>query len=192
MAIKLVNISKKYDDKIVLDDFNHNIKDGVTTCIMGPSGHGKTTLLRIIMGLVTPDAGDVFGLENLQKSAVFQEDRLCENLTVSTNIKIACRKPLEADEILEAIKKVDLPANCLKQPVRHLSGGQKRRVAILRALLTDYDILLMDEPFKGLDLETKKHVMHYVKKATYEKTVILVTHDEMECQTMSNEVIYFE
>ena len=192
MAIKLMNISKKYDGKIVLNNISSDIKEGVTTCIMGASGSGKTTLLRIMMGLTAPDEGTIIGLENMQKSAVFQEDRLCENLTVSRNIKMTTRKPLEEDQILHAIQKVELPPDCLKQPARHLSGGQKRRVAILRALMTEYDILFMDEPFKGLDLETKKQVLHYVKAITQEKTIILVTHDEMECQLMSKEVIYLK
>jgi len=191
MAINLMNISKRYDDKVVLDNISYDIKEGVTTCIMGPSGSGKTTLLRILMDLEQPEMGAVTGLENMQKSSVFQEDRLCENLTVASNIRMTRRQPLEADKIVDAIKKVKLPPDCLKQSVRHLSGGQKRRVAILRAVMTDYDILFMDEPFKGLDLETKKQVMTYVKKITQGKTVILVTHDEIECQVMSDEVINF-
>ena len=192
MAIRLINISKKYDEKVLLDNISCDIKEGVTTCIMGASGSGKTTLLHMMMGLITPDEGDITGLENLQKSAIFQEDRLCENLTVSCNIRMASRKPLQEDQILHAMGKVELPPEVLKQPARHLSGGQKRRVAILRAVMTEFDILFMDEPFKGLDLETKKQVMHYVKKITQGKTIILVTHDEMECQMMSDEVIYFE
>jgi len=190
MAIKLINVTKKFNDKLVLENFSYEIKEGKTTCIMGPSGSGKTTLLRMMMGLVIPDDGSVEGLENLRKSVIFQEDRLCENLTVANNIRMASRKPLESTHLLEAIQKVALPSECLKQAVHQLSGGQKRRVAILRALLTDYDILFMDEPFKGLDVDTKKQVMQYVKEATEKKTVILVTHDEMECQAMGNETIF--
>ena len=186
MAIKLINMSKKYDTKTVLKQINYDIEEGATTCIMGPSGCGKTTLLRMMMGLETPDSGEMAGLEGLKKSAVFQEDRLCENLTVARNIKIATHQPLALPHLLDALQKVNLPPNCLKQPVYQLSGGQKRRVAILRALMTDYDILLLDEPFKGLDLETKKQVIQYVKEATVGKTVILVTHDEMECQLISD------
>ena len=189
MAIKLINMSKKYDTKTVLKQVNYEIEEGVTTCIMGPSGCGKTTLLRMMMGLETPESGEMIGLEGLKKSAVFQEDRLCENLTVARNIKIATHQPLALSHLLDALQKVNLPPDCLKQPVRQLSGGQKRRVAILRALMAEYDILLLDEPFKGLDLETKKQVIQYVKEATVGKTVILVTHDEMECQLISDEVV---
>ena len=189
MVIKLTNITKKFDNKTVLNHFSHDIKIGETTCIMGASGSGKTTLLRIMMGLETPDDGLVEGVEQLRKSVVFQEDRLCENLTVATNIKMARQELLEQAHLLEAVQKMGLPADCLKQAVQTLSGGQKRRVAILRALLTDYDMLLMDEPFKGLDVETKGQVIDFVKESTVGKTVILVTHDETECEAMADVVI---
>ena len=190
MAIKLTKITKKFDDEIVLENFSQGFKLGKTTCIMGPSGSGKTTLLRMMMGLVIPDEGLIEGVENFKKSVVFQEERLCENLTVMTNIRLVSQKSLEMTQITEALQQVDLPAVCLKQPIQQLSGGQKRRVAILRALLADYDILFMDEPFKGLDLETKRQVMAYVKEMTRGKTVILVTHDPLECEMMDSEVIY--
>lgn len=189
MTIKLANITKKFDDKLVLDQFGHDFKVGKTTCIMGASGSGKTTLLRIMMGLESPDDGQVEGLQHLKKSVVFQEDRLCENLTVARNIKMASQTALTMEQILDVIKEVGLPADCIKQPVDQLSGGQKRRVAILRALVAEYDILFMDEPFKGIDLETKTRVMQYVKEMTQGKTVIFVTHDEMEAQVMSDEVV---
>ena len=190
MAIKLVEITKKYDKKVVFDRFNCDIKARKTTCIMGVSGSGKTTLLRMMMGLEPPDDGLVKGVTQLKKSVVFQEERLCENLTVATNIKMTSQKSLGSADVLEAIWKVGLPVDCLKQPVHTLSGGQKRRVAILRALMAEYDVLFLDEPFKGLDAETKQQVMDYVKESTLGKTVILVTHDEMECQAMADVVIY--
>ena len=190
MGINLANVTKKYDNKIVLNNFSYDIKVGKTTCIMGASGSGKTTLLRILMGLELPDDGHVEGLSGLKKSVIFQEDRLCGNLTVATNIKMTSQVPLEATYLLEAIKEVGLPSDCLMQPVHTLSGGQKRRVAIFRALMTEYDILFMDEPFKGLDVRTKQQVMEDVKVSTQGKTVILVTHDELECELMSDEVIY--
>jgi len=190
VPIKLLGLRKKYGDKVVLENVNYVIHKGTTTCIMGPSGCGKTTLIRIMMGLETADAGMTIGLEDLKKSVVFQEDRLCENLTVASNIRMVNHHPLETKHLLAAIQKVGLPADCLKQAVHQLSGGQKRRVAILRALMSRYNTLFMDEPFKGLDSETKKQVMQYVKEATKGKTVILVTHDEAECQFMSDDVIY--
>ena len=189
MDIKLINITKKFDEKIILAGFNGCIEMGKTTCIMGASGSGKTTLLRIMMGLLTPDDGSVEGLTHLKKSVVFQEDRLCENLTVATNIKMVSRQILDKGQLLEAVEKIGLPLNCLNQAVGQLSGGQKRRVAILRALFADYDILLLDEPFKGLDLETKIDTMSFVKELTRKKTVILVTHDESECLAMEGKLI---
>lgn len=189
MAIKLINITKKFDQFVIFEQYSNHINLGKTTCIMGASGSGKTTLLRIMLGLETIDDGRLEGLQQLKKSVVFQEDRLCENLTVAANIKLARKKPLEISRIKAAISQVDLPEDCLMKAVKTLSGGQKRRVAILRAILADYDILFMDEPFKGLDLETKNAVMAYVKEMTKGKTVVLVTHDKKEYELLGHHLI---
>jgi len=191
MAIKLLNISKKYGEHLALECVNFEIKEGVTTCIMGPSGCGKTTLLRLMLGLENFEEGMITGLSGLKKSVVFQEDRLCENLTVATNIRMISAKKIDDQLLLTAIEQVGLPSECLKRQVSQLSGGQKRRITILRALMSEYDILFMDEPFKGLDLETKKQVMRHVRNKTKGKTVVLVTHDQMECEAMGGDVIYF-
>jgi len=189
MAIQLTGISKAYGEHMVLEDFSCEIEEGRVTCIMGPSGQGKTTLLRIIMGLEEPDAGQIAGLENLRFSAVFQENRLCDNLTAAANIRLISRKPLRTSTIIEAMKAVELPPECARQTVCEMSGGQKRRVSILRALMAEYDVLFMDEPFKGLDMETKEEVMQYVKEQSRGKTVIMITHDESECVVMGGNIV---
>ena len=144
---------------------------------MGPSGCGKTTLLRILLGLETADAGTITGLEGRRMSAVFQEDRLCENVSAVSNLRLVnpalSRRAAEA-----ALTELGL-GEALSQPVREFSGGMKRRVAILRALLAEFDLLLADEPFKGLDEETKRQTMAYFAEHTRGKTVILVTHEEI-------------
>jgi NitT/TauT family transport system ATP-binding protein len=120
---------------------------------------------------------------------VFQEDRLCENLSAASNIRLVCRKPLKTSAIVEAMSFVGMDADCARQTARTMSGGQRRRVAILRALMADYDVLFMDEPFKGLDVETKESVMLYTKERSQGKTVVLVTHDERECEVMGGRII---
>ena len=190
MAIKLIDISKAYGSNVVFDRFSCQFEEGAVSCIMGPSGQGKTTLLRILSGLEKPDNGQVSGMLNQRKSIVFQEDRLCENLSVASNIRLVCRKPLKASVIIEAMSAIGLASDCVKQMVRSMSGGQRRRVAILRALMAEYDVLFMDEPFKGLDMETKERVMLYTKEQSRGKTVIFVTHDEAECAVMSGRIIY--
>ncbi|MFI3238387.1 MAG: ATP-binding cassette domain-containing protein [Lachnospiraceae bacterium] len=180
--IMLTSISKYFGEKEVLNNFSARILSGEINCIFAPSGAGKTTLLNILMGFVRSDSGSITGLDSLQKSAVFQEDRLCENLTAITNILLVAPS-CSSKIILEAMYAIGL-TNCDKQPVSELSGGMKRRVAILRALLSDYDILFLDEPFKGLDMPTKALVIEYVNRCVKGKTVVLVTHDIEEANSM--------
>ena len=189
MVIELTDIVKAYGSNVVLNKFNCRIEERAVTCIMGPSGRGKTTLLRIMLGLVQQDSGFISGMLNQRKSVVFQEDRLCENLSAASNIRLVCRKPLEMNAIIEAMSAVGLASDCAGQTVREMSGGQRRRVAILRALLADYDVLFMDEPFRGLDADTKERVMLYTKERSRGKTVIFVTHDSTERGIMGGELI---
>ncbi len=188
MQIEARNIKKAFGDNIVLDDFSHIFKDGSTTAIMGPSGCGKSTLLSILMGTLKADNGDIITGETLKRSAVFQENRLCENLTAAANIRLVTGKKLSPDELSREFSAVGLEG-CENKPVRELSGGMKRRVALLRALLAEYDVLFLDEPFKGLDENTKNDVMNYVRQKTAGKTVILVTHDRNECELLADELI---
>ena len=190
MPIVLTDICKSYGDNSVLDRFNCRIDDGAVTCLMGPSGQGKTTLLRLMLGLEKPDSGRISGLENLRNSVVFQEDRLCENMSAGSNIRIVCNKPPKTGDIFDAMSALDLSPDCVKQTVRSMSGGQRRRVAILRALIAEYDVLFMDEPFKELDTTTKEKVMLYTKEQSRGKTVIFITHDITECDIMGGKVIH--
>lgn len=189
--IIISHLSKSYGENKVFSDFSAVFERGKTTCIMAPSGAGKTTLLRILTGLETADAGRIEGMDGLKKSMVFQEDRLCENLSVSANIRLVRQKKTwgrdqkEKKEIQEALEAVGLVGNG-DQQVRELSGGMKRRVALLRALYSDWDILFLDEPFKGLDEETKTQVMCYTKEKCRGKTVIFVTHERSEAEEMGD------
>jgi NitT/TauT family transport system ATP-binding protein len=180
--ITLENINKSYNGRKILDNFSAKISLGEVTCIIAPSGMGKTTLLRIMMGLETPDSGKITGREGLKISAVFQEDRLCDNLNPIANIKLVNEK-LTKPQIIEALSAFGLEG-CEYQKASELSGGMKRRVAILRALLAEYDIMFMDEPFKGLDTATKSTVISEILERTKGKTIIFVTHDQTEIEEM--------
>lgn len=180
--IILNRLCKAYGNNQVLTDFSGLISAGKTTAIMAPSGSGKTTLLRILMGLEQADSGEITGLQDLRRSAVFQEERLCENLSPVSNIRLVCPGRSHRD-ITDAMAKVGL-SDCAHQPVRELSGGMRRRVALLRALMAEYDILFLDEPFKGLDAKTKEDVIEYTRQQTVGKTVLLVTHDPEEAQAL--------
>lgn len=183
------NIRKQFGDNVVLENFSHDFKEGTVTAVLGKSGCGKSTLLNILMGLQKPDSGSVLFPENSRISAVFQEDRLCENLTASANIRLVTGRRLSKEQLSAELSAVGL-ADCENKLVRALSGGMKRRTALLRALLAEYDILFLDEPFKGLDPDTKQTVMEYCKEKTAGKTVVFVTHDEQECGLLSDEVIH--
>ena len=150
---------------------------------MGASGVGKTTLIKILMGLVQADDGKVIGINNKKISVVFQEDSLCENLSVLLNIKLVCEN-ISNLEIEKSLELLDLK-DCMHKRVRELSGGMKRRIAIIRALLYDFDLLIMDEPFKGLDKETKIKVMDFVISKLENKSAIIITHD-------MDEIMYFK
>ena len=147
MSIELRGVSKAFGEKQVLQNVSHLFPEGKLTCVMGPSGCGKTTLLSLLLGLVQPDAGEIRGMEGRKLSAIFQEDRLCENAGAVSNIRLVNPR-LSKGEAEEMLREVGL-GDSLGQPVRTLSGGMKRRVAILRALAAEYDVLLADEPFKG-------------------------------------------
>lgn len=186
--LKTVDICKNFGEQRVLKNFSHEFAEGKTTALLGKSGCGKSTLLNILMNLMSPDSGEVVRPENCRISAVFQENRLCENLTAAANIRLVTGKRYSNSELAKEFERVGL-GGCENKPVRELSGGMKRRTALLRALLAEYDVLFLDEPFKGLDGDTKRLVMKYCKEKTHGKTVIFVTHDKQECDFLSDEII---
>jgi NitT/TauT family transport system ATP-binding protein len=182
VEIGVTGIGKSFGEKVVLKDVSFSLPEGKVSAIMAPSGRGKTTLLRILMGLEEAKEGEVFGFSDVKKGVVFQEDRLCENLTPIANIRLV-NPGLTKEEVRSALHKVGL-FNCEEQKVKNLSGGMKRRVAILRALLSDCDILIFDEPFRGLDADTKLLVLEDTKMRLRGRTTVLVTHEEEEAKAL--------
>jgi len=187
MDIVISGLSKRYGEKTVLKNFNAIIPEKKMTFIMGPSGCGKTTLINILMGLVEKDGGTITGVP-LLKSAVFQEDRLIESFNAVSNVRLVCESRVKNKDIILHLEKIGLENNTSK-PVIELSGGMKRRVAIVRAVLARSDIIFMDEPFKGLDDKTKERTMQYVADYTKNKTVIIVTHDKDEADFLGGDII---
>ena len=177
--IEIKEISKSYDKK-VLDKVSFTVEPGSIMIITGPSGKGKTTLLSIMMGLISPDSGEVIGMPE-KKSSVFQEDRLLENFTVEENLKLVSDLPVEE---LKKECSILLGEKEFSQKVREFSGGMKRRVSILRALLTSSEVIFMDEPFKGLDVELKEKVIRYTLEKKKDRTLFIVTHDTSEAEQL--------
>ena len=182
----LEHVEKRYGDKVVLRDFSARFPGGECTCIMGPSGCGKTTLLRLILGLETPDGGQILG-RSFPMAAVFQENRLFEDFSALSNVTAVCPKE-RRPEAARHLMALGL-GESLHAPVRTLSGGMKRRVAILRALAAEYDVLFCDEPFKGLDQATKAQVLDYFLARTQGKTVLVVTHDPEEAKSLGGHTL---
>lgn len=187
MKLILSGISKSYSGKKILDQISFTVGEGEGLCLMGPSGCGKTTLFRILLGLESADEGKIEGIRQEALSAVFQEDRLLENLSAVKNVSIVCKKTESEKEIRRQLCEI-LPEEALDKPVRQLSGGMKRRVALVRAVMKKSDLVIMDEPFTGLDEITKKNVIAYLKKTMHGKTFLFSTHQEEEAILLGTKI----
>lgn len=231
MAICLEHISKAYGGRKVLSDFSACLERGGVYCLMGASGIGKTTLLRILMGLEKPDLGEVVHIreENPEKmlmesaggdwleadwhrtkgiirkkrrrrkqskaqmriGAVFQEDRLFEFADAWKNVELACRGTVPEPSALEELLSELLDREAWHRPVCELSGGMRRRVSIARALASPSDLLVMDEPFAGLDEETKRSAVQTILKYRAERTLLVVTHQEEDAVLLGVKQIFW-
>lgn len=202
--IQVKGLVKSFHNKVVLDDISFDVKDGEFLSILGASGCGKTTLLRILMGIESADSGiiekegkDITYLESAKRGMgiVFQNYALFPNMTVLQNVKYALKfnKDLKgrADEIArENIEKVGLTEHMNKKPGK-LSGGQQQRVAIARTLALSPDIILFDEPMSALDaamrVTLRKEIKNIQKNSNI--TMIYITHDQEEAFAMSDRIM---
>ncbi|WP_303007096.1 ABC transporter ATP-binding protein [Romboutsia ilealis] len=202
-SVKLVNITKSFDEKIVLENINIDIKDGELVSLLGVSGCGKSTTLQLIAGLINPDSGDiifndksVLNIPTGKREAVivFQDYLLFPHMSVYENIEFGLKmkninKKTRKDKVNELIKLVKLNGYENKYP-SELSGGQKQRVAIARTLAINPKVLLLDEPFSNLDINLRNEMREFVlnlQKKLY-ITTILVTHDKEEALIMSDKI----
>ncbi|MCC8129375.1 MAG: ATP-binding cassette domain-containing protein [Clostridiales bacterium] len=180
-------LCKRYGPLTVLDGVSLSFPAGACVAIMAPSGGGKTTLFRLLAGLEMPDEGRLLGFGQSKISMVFQEDRLCGHLSPVTNAALVQPKPDRA-AIRRELETI-LPADCLDRPASTLSGGMKRRAAIARAVLAPSDVLLLDEPFTGLDEETRGRVIRYVQERQRGRLLLMTTHLREEAVALGAEII---
>ena len=185
MELHIENLCKAYDGKPVLQNVRFTAGTGVT-CVMAPSGTGKTTLLRILLGLERPDSGSI--PPDIRWSAVFQEDRLLEHLDAMGNLRFVLGAALDEPAANALLTELGL-GDTAGKPVREFSGGMKRRLALTRALLAPSDALALDEPFTGLDEENRARCQACVRRAAENKPVLLVTHDPADAKSLGAVVI---
>ena len=173
--LEIRGLSKRFGEKTLFEGLSLTVDRPMI--LWASSGWGKTTLLRILMGLETPDSGTVSGVG--RAGAVFQEDRLCPQLTAVQNVELVLEntKSDYKQQIVRDLQRLGLDEAALDLPVRKLSGGQKRRAALLRAVWAESDTLLLDEPFTGMDPETMKKAASLLKERCQGKPVLLATHD---------------
>lgn len=183
--IKINNLSFSYADKNVFGNFSLEIPSGKRICIFAESGRGKTTLLRLILGLEKPCGGSI-ETGGARMSAVFQEDRLLPFKTALGNITLI---GVDEKTALYNLSALGVGESAEKYP-SELSGGMRRRVAIARALSAEYDCLVLDEPFAGLDKENTEKAAKHILQGLNGRTLIAVTHSEYEAQLLGAEIVY--
>lgn len=172
MDISVEHIWKRYGQTPVLSDFSCHIPEGSCCALLAPSGAGKTTLLRLLLGLEQPDEGKITGLP-ARCAAMFQEDRLFPGLSAISNVTAAASCSRQRAAAL--LTQLGLEEN--EKPVRLLSGGQARRVALARALLAQGALLVLDEPFTGLDDSTRQLCAAVIAAQRRGRTLLVVTHN---------------
>lgn len=186
------HLSKAYGEMDIFKDLSFTLESGRTYCLMGPSGCGKTTLFRVLLGL-EPASGGSFRLESraggkLPLVAVFQENRLCDSFSPLDNVLLGVKDTMSREAVYRELCRL-LPEESILRPASTLSGGMKRRVAILRALLAPSCGILMDEPFTGLDEDTKHVVISYIKEKTADKLLLVSTHQEEDIPALNGELL---
>ena len=189
--LEINGLTKLFGEKTLFEGLSLTV-DGPAV-LWAPSGWGKTTLLRILMGLEVPTSGSVEGVGRV--GAVFQEDRLCPQLTAEENVALVLpaeqykAKTKYKEQIREDLIQLGLDDEALALPARKLSGGQKRRAALLRPLWAESDTLLLDEPFTGMDPAAMKKAAAMLKARCGAKPVLLATHDQAAIRELGWRVI---
>lgn len=196
MNIEVKNLKKTFGEKVIFDNFNIKIKENRVNCILGKSGCGKSTFLNMLAQTVSKDLGTINGIDKKSISYIFQEDRLIEWLTVEENINMILKNRYAGEELKVICKKylsmVAMEKEFKNYPNR-LSGGMRQRINIARAFAYPSNLILMDEPFKSLDIKNKLLIMENLKYILEKekRTVIFVTHDVDEALYLADIIYVF-
>lgn len=196
VAIDLSNVCFSYNkgvDEELINDLNLHIHAGDRVCIMAPSGTGKTTLLNLITGGLKPDSGivsfEVDTGDGVNISMVFQEDRLCSEYTAAYNIELGLRRGCRKTDLIQSHLEQLGMGESIFADVKELSGGMKRRVAIVRAVMSPSRVLILDEPFASLDEELKDRTAEYIIENLNGRTLVVVSHDEKDAERLNARIL---
>ena len=175
--IELKQLTVRFGEKVIFHDFNLTLPDHGIVTVMGESGIGKTTLLRVLSHTLRPQKGVIAGLEGRRVSVAYQEPRLLEWKSALDNVALVSDRET-ARRLLCALSMQEAMA----QPASELSGGQKQRVSLARAFAFGNDVVLLDEPFAGLDEENKRSAAELIRTA---RLAVVVTHDPSDLELLS-------
>ncbi len=183
-TIAVENLTKSFGENTLFSHLSFTVPAGQISAICGPSGCGKTTLFRLLCGLETPDEGTILIPDDCKLAYVFQEPRLLPHATVYQNLAMLYDdRSVAKAAIPQWLQRVGM-AGCEDLYPHELSGGMKSRVSLARALCVEPDILLLDEPFNGLDEATKDEMIALVKQYTEGKTALIITHQKEELEKL--------
>lgn len=195
-AIDLSNVCFSYNkgvDEELINDLSLHIPAGDRVCIMAPSGTGKTTLLNLLTGGLKPDSGivsfEVDTGDGVSISMVFQEDRLCSEYTAAYNIALGLKRGCRKTDLIQShLEQLGMDESIFAD-VKELSGGMKRRVAIVRAVMSPSRVLILDEPFASLDEELKDRTAEYIIENLNGRTLVVVSHDEKDAERLNARIL---
>lgn len=188
MTWALANVTHGYGAADVLAGFSLALAPGEVVALVGANGTGKTTAARLLLGLETPRAGTVTQPRGARTAAVFQEDRLCGHLCASANVELVLERNKWALVHAE-LTAAGLASDAHERPVTELSGGQRRRVAIARAMATGASCVVLDEPFQGIDADSRDALIAYVRERTAGAAVLLITHDASDVEAFGARLV---
>ncbi len=190
--LQLKDICFSYGEEQIIKNLNLTVESGKPVVLLGRSGIGKTTLLKLILNFIKPDSGEIFGVDDKTRiSVMFQEDRLFPQLTVYKNLRLV-KKDFSRKDAKNLMRELNLEEEVLDKYPEELSGGMRRRTALARCLIFSSQFVLMDEPFQGLDADSRRICLNAVKKYTAGKPVLIISHEIQDAEVLGAEPVRME
>jgi ABC-type nitrate/sulfonate/bicarbonate transport system ATPase subunit len=189
-SIVLRDVSKAFSETVVFSHLSLSIPCTGVTALMGESGCGKSTLVSMLLGLIPPDAGEIL-IPFSSISVAFQDPRLLPWLNARDNVSLVIKHGGRTEKrrlAEEMLRRFGIAEAWEKLP-SELSGGMQQRVSLARAFLAEGNLLILDEPFRGLDEENKQNVIRLIRQESLCRKILLVTHDEQAAQALSAEIL---